>query len=47
MTQPRYRVLVSGPVGRAVVQWLYELIPLLRRAPKNVKVTVELQEEED
>lgn len=46
MPNPRYKIHVSGPVSRAVVQWLYQLIPVLRRAPKNVVVTVEVKDDD-
>lgn len=44
---PRYRVIFRGPVSRALVQWIERLIPVLRQAPPDTEVTVEVVADED
>lgn len=36
----RYRIVFSGGVSRSLVDWIAQLIPLLRNAPADTRVTV-------
>lgn len=38
----RFRIRFAGPVSRQLVQWIERLIPVLRDAPPEVRVTVEI-----
>lgn len=39
---PRYKIRFRGPLSRQLVRWIERLIPVLRDAPPEVEVTVEI-----
>lgn len=40
---PRYRIKFSGMPHPGLVRWLQELIPVLREAPRDVEIDVEIK----
>lgn len=40
--RPRYRIRFAGMPSAKLVRWLQDLIPVLREAPKDVRVDVEI-----
>jgi hypothetical protein len=40
---PRYRIKFSGMPNPRMVRWLQALIPVLREAPRDVEVSIEIE----
>lgn len=41
-----FRIKLIGPVSRSLVRWLEQVVPVLRKAPPDVRVTVEIERDE-
>lgn len=39
---PRYRIKFAGMPSARLVRWLQELIPVLREAPREIEVDIEI-----
>jgi hypothetical protein len=44
---PRWRLLFRGGVSKGLVDWIGDLIAVLRRAPRGTSITVTIDRDED
>lgn len=40
--EPRYRIRFAGMPSARLVRWLQQLIPVLREAPREIQIDVEI-----